>query len=275
MTEYDYDIGVIGGGAAGLTVASGASQLGMKTLLVEKEPKLGGDCLHYGCVPSKTLIRSASVYHQIRNARQYGLPDLKLPPVNISQINARIQSVIDFIQNHDSEERFCNLGVKVFFGDAEFMDEHVIECGGKRFSAKYWVLATGSAPLGLPVPGLEEAGYLTNRDIFSLEDLPSSLVIIGGGPVGCEMAQSFSRLGSEVTIIHRSCQILTAEDQDMAEVVQDALKSEGVKLALCAATQEVRKVAGGIEAVYMCDGKVHRKVACCGWKGAECSRIEP
>ena len=129
MTQYDYDIGVIGGGAAGLTVASGASQLGVKTLLIEKEPKLGGDCLHYGCVPSKTLIKTASVYHQMRNASRYGLPDVELPPVDMSQVNARIQAVIDTIQVHDSEERFCGLGVKVDFGEAEFVDEHVVEIG--------------------------------------------------------------------------------------------------------------------------------------------------
>jgi len=255
MAKYDYDIGVIGGGAAGLTVASGASQLGLKTLLIEKEPKLGGDCLHYGCVPSKALIKTASVYNQMRHAPRYGLPEVKLPPVDILQVNARIQSVIDTIQVHDSEERFCGLGVKVDFGDAEFVDEHVVEYGGKRVSAKFWVLATGSEPVPLPIPGLEEVGYLTNKDVFSLEELPSSLIVVGGGPIGCEMAQSFARLGVDVRILQRNCQVLTAEDEDMAEVVQEALKTEGVKLDLCANTKEVRKVAGGVEVVYERDGK--------------------
>ena len=111
MADYDYDIGVIGGGAAGLTVAAGASQLGVKTLLIEKESVLGGDCLHYGCVPSKTLIKSASVYHKMRNASHYGLPDVDLPPVDFKQVGARIQSVIDTFQVHDSEERFCGLEI--------------------------------------------------------------------------------------------------------------------------------------------------------------------
>ncbi len=257
MTQYDYDIGVIGGGAAGLTVASGASQLGVKTLLIEKEPKLGGDCLHYGCVPSKTLIKTASVYHQMRNASRYGLPDVELPPVDMSQVNARIQAVIDTIQVHDSEERFCGLGVKVDFGEAEFVDEHVVEYGGKRVSAKYWVLATGSEPVPLPIPGLEEVGYLTNRDVFCLKELPTSLIVVGGGPIGCEMAQAFARLGTDVRILQRNCQVLTAEDEDMAEVVQDGLKSEGVKLDLCANTREIRKVSDGVEVVYERDGEIH------------------
>src|SRR5512139_383063 len=120
MATYDYDIGIIGGGAAGLTVAAGASQLGAKTLLVERETRLGGDCLHYGCVPSKTLIKSAKVHHLMRHAEQYGLPRVEIPPVDFRQIRARIRAVIDTIQHHDSEERFCGLGAKVTFGAATF-----------------------------------------------------------------------------------------------------------------------------------------------------------
>ncbi|MBI9078114.1 MAG: FAD-dependent oxidoreductase [Pseudodesulfovibrio sp.] len=257
MTKYDYDIGVIGGGAAGLTVAAGASQLGVKTLLIEKEPRLGGDCLHFGCVPSKSLIKSASVFHQMRNASRYGLPNVKLSPVDMSQVNAHIQSVIDIIQVHDSEERFCRLGVKVEFGQAEFVDEHVVEYGGKRVSARTWVLATGSAPVSLPISGLEEVGYMTNEDVFRLDELPSSLIVVGGGPIGCEMAQSFSRLGTDVRILQRNCQVLAVEDEDMAEVVQKNLMAEGIKLDLCAHTQEVRKGVDGVEVVYERDGVEH------------------
>ena len=147
MANYDYDIGILGGGAAGLTVASGASQFGAKTLLVEKEKELGGDCLHYGCVPSKTLIKTAHVYHTIRNAAKYGLPDVEFKPVDFKDVAVRIQSVINEIQKHDSEERFCSLGVKVEFGDAEFSDEHSIRINGKTYSAKKWLIATGSSPM--------------------------------------------------------------------------------------------------------------------------------
>ena len=123
MANYEYDIGIIGGGAAGLTVAAGAAQLGAKTLLVEKEPALGGDCLHYGCVPSKTLIRSAHVYHQMRHADRFGLPAVDVPPVDFTRIARRISDVIAVIQKHDSEERFCKLGAKVEFGAVKFLDE--------------------------------------------------------------------------------------------------------------------------------------------------------
>ncbi len=124
MANYDYDIGIIGGGAAGLTVASGAAQLGAKTLLVEKENELGGDCLHFGCVPSKTLIKSAHVYHLMKNSSKFGLPSVDVPPVDYSKVSQRIKSVIATIQHHDSKERFCKLGAQVEFGQARFTDDH-------------------------------------------------------------------------------------------------------------------------------------------------------
>ncbi|QGY41083.1 NAD(P)-binding protein [Pseudodesulfovibrio cashew] len=257
MAEYDFDIGIIGGGAAGLTVASGAAQLGARTLLVERAPRLGGDCLHYGCVPSKTLIRTAAVYHRMRTAERYGLPSVDLPPVDFRQVATRIQTVIDRIQVHDSEERFCSLGVKVVFGLAFFVDEHTVECGGKRVTARKWVVATGSSPAGLPVPGLEETGYWTNKDIFSLDELPETLLVMGGGPIACEMAQAFSRLGCEVTVLQRNTQLLSREDRDMAEVVADSLRAEGIHLELGAAFREVRRTGGGVEVEFERDGEVH------------------
>lgn len=130
MATYDYDIGIIGGGAAGLTVASGAARLGAKTLLIEKEKDLGGDCLHFGCVPSKTLIRTAKVYHTMKNAESFGLPEGDVPPVDFKQVKERIRSVIATIQKHDSEERFCSLGARVAFGEPSFTDEHSIRLNG-------------------------------------------------------------------------------------------------------------------------------------------------
>ena len=129
MATFDFDIGVIGGGAAGLTITAGAAQLGAKTLLIEKDEALGGDCLHYGCVPSKTLIKSAHVYHQMKTADRFGLPLVDLPPVNFRQIAKRIKSVIDTIQQHDSEQRFCKLGAKVAFGEPHFIDEYSLQPG--------------------------------------------------------------------------------------------------------------------------------------------------
>lgn len=215
--QYDYDIGIIGGGAAGLTTASGAARLGAKTLLIEKEKALGGDCLHFGCVPSKTLISSARAYHTIVNAGKHGLPDVDAPPVDFAGIRKRIENVISTIQKHDSEERFCGLGAKVEFGNPIFADEHAVCLNANTVSAKKWLIATGSSPGAPPVPGLEAAGYITNREIFSLEKLPASMAIIGGGPIAVELGQAFSRLGTQVTIIEQADQILGKEDKDLAD----------------------------------------------------------
>ncbi len=250
MATYDYDLGVIGGGAAGLTVAAGAAQLGARVLLVEKDGRLGGDCLHYGCVPSKTLIKTARVYHLVRNARRYGLPEASVGPVEFRAVAERIRGVIATIQRHDSEERFCGLGVRVAYGEPGFVDEHEVSWGQGRASAAKWVLATGSSPAVPEVPGLREAGYLTNRELFSLGALPASLVVLGGGPIAIEMAQAFCRLGSRVTVVQRSGQILSREDRDMAEAVQAALEGEGVSFLLEASVKEVRR-AGGLKEVVV------------------------
>jgi pyruvate/2-oxoglutarate dehydrogenase complex dihydrolipoamide dehydrogenase (E3) component len=232
MTDYDFDIGVIGAGAAGLTVTAGAAQLGAKTLLIEKENLLGGDCLFYGCVPSKTLIRTAQVYHQIKKAEEFGLPPVDLRPVDYQQVTKRIQSVINTIQKHDSEERFCGLGAKVEYGHATFVDEYSIHLNGKTYSAKNWVISTGSSPSIPPIEGLDRTPFITNKEIFSLNHLPKSMVILGAGPTATEMAQAFSRLGTEVDVVQRSNQILSKEDEDMAGEVMEALRSEGVTIHL-------------------------------------------
>jgi len=230
MADYDYDIGIIGGGAAGLTVASGAAQLGAKTLLVEKEEALGGDCLHYGCVPSKTLIKTAHVYHLMKNGPKFGLPAIAPPAVDFREVSKRIRSVIGVIQKHDSVERFCKLGAQVEFGNPEFTDEHAISLNGKFISARTWVIATGSSSAVPPVEGLDKTPYLTNRDLFYLDKLPGSMIVLGAGPIATEMAQAFCRLGTKVTVIQRSGQILSKEDKDMADIVKQMLEEEGVAL---------------------------------------------
>jgi len=228
MPNYDFDIGILGGGAAGLTVASGAAQLGAKTLLVEKENELGGDCLHSGCVPSKTLIRTAHVYHFMKNSTAFGLPAVELPPVDYREVRKRIHSVISTIQKHDSEERFCSLGVKVEIGSPTFSDEHTVLLNGNKYSAKNWVIATGSSPDIPTIDGLHKTPCITNKDIFSLDHLPKSMIILGAGPISVEMAQAFGRLGTKVIVIQRSGQILSKEDKDMADGVMNVMISEGV-----------------------------------------------
>jgi pyruvate/2-oxoglutarate dehydrogenase complex dihydrolipoamide dehydrogenase (E3) component len=249
MADYDYDIGVIGGGAAGLTVTSGAAQLGAKTLLVEKEKELGGDCLHFGCVPSKTLIKTAHVYHMMKNAEKYGLPPVDPPPVDFKKVSDRIKSVIGVIQDHDSAERFCRLGAKVEFGVPVFTDEHSVQLNGKTVSAKNWVIATGSSPFIPPVKGLDKTGFITNKEIFYLDRLPESMIIMGGGPIGSEMGQAFSRLGTKVYIVNRDDQILGKEDKDMADTVKEVMASEGVVFHLNASIESVRDLGNEKEVI--------------------------
>ncbi len=250
MAQYDYDIGILGGGSAGLTVAAGSAMLGAKTLLVEKEEKLGGDCLHFGCVPSKTLIKTAHVYHSMKHAKKFGLPEVELKPVDYKEVAKRIQSVIDMIQPHDSPERFCKLGVKVEFGDARFTDKHTISLNGKNYSSKTWVIATGSSPSIPKIEGLDKMPYITNKEIFSLDKLPKSMIVLGAGPIACEMAQAFCRLGTEVSVIQRSPQILSKEDKDMADQVMNVMSAEGVTFYLGTSLVSVKDLGDEKEVVF-------------------------
>jgi pyruvate/2-oxoglutarate dehydrogenase complex dihydrolipoamide dehydrogenase (E3) component len=253
--RHDFDLIVIGGGAAGLTVTAGAARLGVRVLLVEREDRLGGDCLHFGCVPSKTLIATAKARHIMGRAGEFGLPAVDLPPVNFAAVRRRIEQVIAGIERHDSPERFRSLGAAVRFGAPRFVEDHVIECDGKRLSADRFVVATGSRAAVPDIPGLAAAGYLTNRELFSLDRLPPRLVILGGGPMAVEMGQAFARLGSRVTLVQRSGQILSREDPDMAAVVAARLAAEGVELRLSATVLSVAApdVVGGPKYVTVSD----------------------
>ncbi len=238
-----------------MTVAAGSAQLGAKTLLVEKDEELGGDCLHFGCVPSKTLIHTAYVYHLMKKAKEFGLPPMEVKPVDFREVARRIQSVIQTIQKHDSEERFCRLGVKVEFGTPIFKDEHTIDLHGKSLSAKNWVISTGSSAAIPPVPGLEQTPYLTNRDLYSFDRLPASMIILGAGPIAAEMAQAFNRLGTRVSVIQRSGQILSNEDKDMADQVMEVLKTEGVQFYLNTAILSARDLGTEREVVIQKKGE--------------------
>jgi pyruvate/2-oxoglutarate dehydrogenase complex dihydrolipoamide dehydrogenase (E3) component len=249
MASFDFDIGIIGGGSGGLTVAAGAAQLGARTILIEKERELGGDCLHFGCVPSKTLIRTAHVYHLMKNAKRYGLPAADVQPVDFRDVTGRIRSVIGAIQKHDSAERFCRLGARVDFGQPEFVDEHTVRLNGSRCSARTWVIATGSSPDIPPVEGLDKTPYITNREIFYLDRLPRSMITLGGGPIAIEMAQAFSRLGTRVTVVQRGGQILNREDRDMADQVMSVLEGDGVQFHLDADVLSVKDLGPEREVV--------------------------
>ncbi len=230
MAAYDYDLGILGGGAAGLTAAAGSAQFGAKTILIEKEKTLGGDCLHFGCVPSKTLIRTAGVWSLARRAKEFGLPEVALPPVSLAAVMARVRYVIDTIQEHDSPERFCKLGAEVRFGSPRFVDDHTVSVDGDRLTARSWIIATGSGPSLPPVEGIADVPYWTNETVFSQKELPARLLILGGGPIGVEMAQAFQRLGSKVTVIEFAEQLLGHEDPDIASILRSRLEAEGVKI---------------------------------------------
>lgn len=246
------DLVVIGGGAGGLVVASVASQLGLDVTLIEKEARLGGDCLHYGCVPSKSLIQVAKVASLMRRGAEFGLAPAD-PQVNLGRINDHVQAVIDRIQMHDDPERFRGYGCEVLLGSpAEFISRHEVRVGGQIITGKRFVIATGSAPFIPPIPGLSEAGFLTNRDLFSLRDLPGRLLVLGGGPVGLEMAQAFARLGSRVTVVERSPHLLPLEDPEMADALQALLTAEGVEVHTSTSAAQVFK--NGATSVLECTG---------------------
>lgn len=238
----EYDVVIIGGGSGGLVVASAAAQLKAKVALIERD-RLGGDCLWFGCVPSKSLIHASRIAYEVKNARRFGIHCQDLE-IDFAKANGHVQSVIEAIKPHDSPERFASLGVEVIFGSGQFIDRHTFDVNGRRLKARAFVIATGSRPHIPPVPGLPEAGYLTNEQVFALTQRPDSLAVIGGGPIGCELGQAFSRLGSLVTIIASREHILPKEDPEAALVVQQQFESEGIGVLTSTRVERVEQADG-------------------------------
>jgi len=230
MAKPEFDIVVIGGGAGGLVVAAGGASLGAKVALVEKH-KMGGDCLNYGCVPSKTLLKSAKVAHLMRTASDYGVPSHN-PVPQIADVMERVAGVIRGIEPNDSAERFRGLGVDVIFGDGRFTAPDCFEVNGRKLTARTFVIATGSRPGVPPVPGIDTVPYLTNETVFNLREQVPSMIVIGAGPIGCEMAQGFGRLGTRVTVVDVAPQIMPREDADMAQVVRTQMEHDGIDFLL-------------------------------------------
>lgn len=248
------DLVVIGGGAGGLVVASVAAQLGLDVVLINREEAMGGDCLHYGCVPSKALLKSASVAHTIRQANRWGVASAA-PVIDMQAVNAAVKKAIDTIQVHDSRERFEALGCEVITGEARFTNSAQIEVNEQEINARHFVVATGSHAWIPPIKGLQQVGFLTNEDMFSLPALPKSMIVLGGGPIGVEMAQAYARLGTEVTIVEMAPRLLPRMDADASMILADVLTAEGVSIAL---NNEVVEVAeqGGIKQLTLKDGAV-------------------
>jgi pyruvate/2-oxoglutarate dehydrogenase complex dihydrolipoamide dehydrogenase (E3) component len=226
-----YDLVVIGAGTAGIVSAGGAALLGGTSALIEKN-YLGGDCLVTGCVPSKALIRAAHVAAELHNAHRFGIRIQGFVKIDFSAVMNYVRSTRAQISEHDSVESIRKYGTDIFFGDARFEAPGKISVNGEILNYKKAVIATGARPAIPTIEGLEEAGYITNETVFNLEELPQKIAVIGGGPVGCEMAQAFRRLGSDVVLFHNKDHILDREDSDAAEILQNQFLKEGIELKL-------------------------------------------
>ncbi|HEV2391233.1 MAG TPA: mercuric reductase [Verrucomicrobiae bacterium] len=249
-----YNLVVIGAGTAGLITAAGAAGLGAKVALVEQH-LLGGDCLNAGCVPSKALIRSSRAAFDARDTGRFGVRAAGPVEVDFAAVMERMRKLRARISHHDSAERFAKMGVDVFLGQARFSGPDTVQVGEKTLRFKRAVIATGARAAQPPVPGLADAGYLTNETVFGLTQCPPRLAVIGGGPIGCELAQAFQRLGSQVFLLHKHDHLLDREDMDAAALAQEAIIREGGQLRLNANITHVERNAGDKLVYFEAQGK--------------------
>ncbi|MGQ3298501.1 dihydrolipoyl dehydrogenase family protein [Reyranella sp.] len=246
MSLLTPDVCIVGGGSAGLVVAAGAAQLGLDVVLIERA-LMGGDCLNYGCVPSKALIAAAKAAQAQRNGAIFGIAPVE-PAVDFGKVMDHVAGVIAAIAPNDSVERFEKLGVRVLQEEARFTGRTELQAGSHRIRSKRIVLATGSRPSLPPLPGLADAPHFTNETLFANRVLPSHLVVLGGGPIGLEMAQAFCRLGARVTVLEAST-CLAKDDPELAAIVVARLRREGVQLHENMKVARIERTAGGIAAV--------------------------
>ena len=240
----DVDICVIGAGAGGLSVAAGASQMGARVVLFEKGD-MGGDCLNVGCVPSKALLAAGKAVHDAKHAEKYGVL-ARVEDVDWAKVQAHVKGVIASIAPMDSVERFQGLGVRVEQAEARFVGPREVEGGGVRVKAKFIVIATGSTPAVPPIPGLDRTPYVTNETVFDLPEKPDHLVVLGGGPIGVELAQAHARLGCKVTLLE-AARILGAEDEEATDVIRTALQQDGVDVREGSAVTHAAPTENGVE----------------------------
>lgn len=243
--SHPYDLVVIGGGTAGLVSAAGAAGLGARVALIERNA-LGGDCLNTGCVPSKALLKSARVAAAFFNAAHFGVQSDSTPEVNFSVVMQRMRRLRAEISANDSVERFSRLGVDIFFGSAEFTGPKSVSIDGNQIGFERAILATGARPRIPSIQGIDTVDALTSENVFTLNTMPPRLGIIGGGPIGCELAQAFARFGSEVILFHSKTGILPREDPDAAAIVTKALEKDGVQLVGDARNIGVQQRSGNI-----------------------------
>ena len=228
MSKYEYNIIVIGAGSGGLVASYIAAAIKAKVALIEKH-KMGGDCLNTGCVPSKALLRSAKMLSYAKRAREFGFRSANVE-FDFAEVMERVQSVIKQIEPHDSVERYSKLGVECITGEAKIIDPHRVEVDGKILTTRNIIVATGAGPLVPPIAGIDDVEYLTSDTVWNLRELPKKLVVLGGGPIGSEMAQAFARLGSEVTLVEMAPQILIREDEEVIRLVTDKFQQEGIRV---------------------------------------------
>ncbi len=240
-----YNLVVLGAGTAGLVAAAGAGGMGARVALVERQ-LMGGDCLNVGCVPSKAIIRSAHAAHDLRTAERFGVRATGGLEVDFARVMERMRGIRAGIAAHDSAARFRDhYGVDVYLGQARFTGPDTVEVDGTELRFARAVIATGARAAEPPIPGLADAGFLTNHTVFNLTEQPARLAVVGGGPIGCELAQTFARLGADVTIIEMAEQFLAREDQDAARLLERSLEADGVRIRLGTTLERVDRVGGG------------------------------
>lgn len=243
-----YNLVVIGGGTAGLVTAAGAAGLGAQVALIERYA-LGGDCLNVGCVPSKSLLAASRAAANARNAATFGVRTGEVE-VDFPKVMARLRRLRADISANDSAERFSKLGVDVFFGSARFLNGNSIEVGDSVLRFSRAAIATGARAIMLPIPGLAEAGVLTNETLFTLTTLPKRFAVIGAGPIGCEMAQAFQRFGSQVTLFKSTGGILPRDDRNASAIVERSLKQDGIDIRSSVTIERVERI-GDLRRIYL------------------------
>ena len=251
--RFDANVVVIGAGSAGLVSAIIAAGAKAKVVLIEKH-RMGGDCLNTGCVPSKALIRSARVADYLRRASQFGLEAVDVK-VNFARVMQRVREVINTIEPHDSVERYTGLGVECVSGEAVITSPWTVRVGEREISSRAIVVATGARPFVPPIPGLEEVGYLSSDTLWELAELPGRLLVLGGGPIGCELAQSFARLGAQVTLVDQAARLLPREDAEVAELVSERFRQDGIRVITGAAVKCFEARNGNRIATLLIDGE--------------------
>ncbi len=239
-----YNLVVIGAGTAGLVTAAGAAGLGAKVALVERA-LMGGDCLNVGCVPSKAIVSAARAAAAVRAAKEFGVRMEGDVEVDFPKVMERMRRLRSEISPHDSVKRFTELGIDVFLGQARFVDSETVAVGDAKLKFAKAVICTGARAAAPPIPGLDGVEYLTNETLFSLTELPRRFCVIGAGPIGCEMAQSFARFGEEVSLVEAAHGILPREDRDAAEIVRERMIGDGVNVLCCGKDLKVSRSEGG------------------------------